>query len=215
MKLSICLPTHNRPKLFTRAIKSILSTDPDFEYEIRVNNDSCDITEIPGEHIHYTYYKDTDLSNIYKHLFDTSTGEYIFFLEDDDYIHPSFFSSLDFEYDINYILYTSIDHIEHYGPHEAINRQLLNKHLTSVTKYSEFIDTYDDMYFQLSQIVFKKDVVLKFPDGNNINNDYKLFSECINKESTIKYIGKQLWIQTTDGLDNISFEELNKDERFN
>ena len=214
MKLSICIPTHKRPQLFKRAIESIICSAPDFDYEIRVNNDSYDIMEIPGEHVYYTYYKDTDLSNVYRYLFDSAIGEYIYYLEDDDYIHPNFFENLDLTYDINYVLYTSVDHIEHYGLREAINRQQSNAHLINTTNYSEFIDTFESTYFQLGQIIFKKDIVQSFPTGNNINNDYKLFSECFDNRSTIKYIDKQLWTQTTDGSDNISFENLNKDARF-
>jgi glycosyltransferase involved in cell wall biosynthesis len=214
MKLSICILTHNRPELFTRAINSILSNHPDVDYEIRINNDSRDITEIPGDNIYYSYYKDKDLSNVYRYLFDSSVGEYIYYLEDDDYIHPTFFNNLNFEYDINYMLYTSVDHITYYGPKQAIKRQRLNRHLMNVTDYKTFIANFNDKYFQLGQILFRKDCIEEFPSGNNLNNDYILFSECINVNSTIKYIDRQLWTQTTDGKDNISFEELNKDERF-
>ena len=113
------------------------------------------------------------------------------------------------------MLYTSVDHITYYGLHEAIKRQKLNKQLINVTSYKAFIDSFNDKYFQLGQILFRKGCVQCFPTGNNIRNDYTLFSECIDVDSTIKYIDRQLWVQTTDGKDNISFEELNKDERFN
>jgi hypothetical protein len=112
------------------------------------------------------------------------------------------------------MLYTSVDHITYHGPKEAIKRQRLNKHLIDVTDYKMFIDNFNDEYFQLGQILFRKNCINRFPVGNNIRNDYVLFSECINVDSTIKYIDRQLWTQTTDGKDNISFEELNTDERF-
>ena len=47
----------------------------------------------------------------------------------------------------------------------------------------------------------------------DINNDFNLFQQ-FNKASSIKYINRQLWTQTTDGGDNISFDDLNTDRRF-
>ena len=46
MKLSVLIPTHNRPKLFTRCLTSVLDTLDGLEFEVIVNNDSNDITEI-------------------------------------------------------------------------------------------------------------------------------------------------------------------------
>lgn len=217
MKISICILTHNRPELFKRSITSVINATTDIEYEVLVNNDSADVHEhyIERGNVHYYYKTSYDLSDIYRYLFDASSGEFVYFLEDDDYIHQDFFNTLDLNFDINYMLYTSIDHITYYGPREAIKRQRLNNRLVNVSDYKTFIDSFDDKYFQLSQILFRKKCVKGFPTGNNIRNDYMLFSECIDNNSTIKYIDKQLWTQTTDGRDNISFEELNKDERFN
>lgn len=215
LKLSICILTHNRPILFKRCINSILNNLPTYNIEILVNNDSNDIQEIFSDKINikYFYKKNNDLSKIYKLLFDKSSGDFIYFLEDDDYLHNIFFNYIDFKFDINYFLYTSKDHIAHYGISQAINLQNLNKHLLKEVSFNKFITHYDDTYFQLSQILFRKNIVSKFPKGNNIKNDYKLFKSC--KNSTIKYIDKQLWVQTTDGKDNISFDNLNKDKRFN
>ena len=75
-----------------------------------------------------------------------------------------------------------------------------------------FISIYDNRDFQLSQIIFKKNKLKKIPKGNNIDNDYKLFKSL--SPASIKYNNKTLYVQTTDGNDNISFKEYNKDERF-
>lgn len=217
MKITICIPTHNRPLLFTRAINSVLSAPCDHTVEIRVNNDTNDITEIHSDlyDIQYSYIKSSNLSDIYKHLYEGATGEYVYFLEDDDYIHPSFFNNVGVSYDIYYMLYTSCDHISYYGPVEARRRQKLNDSLKEVHDHKTFISKYDDQYFQLGQIFFRKDKLIDFPRGNDIKNDYKLFSSCFKDVTTIKYIDKQLWVQTTDGGDNISFDTLNNDARFN
>lgn len=215
MKLSICILSHNRPSLFSRAIESVLTAPRNFDLEILVNNDTKDITEVISDsvNISYTYLMSEDLSDIYKHLYVSAQGEFIYYLEDDDYINTQMFSYLDFSYDINYILYTSKPHISEGGISMALERQHMNNHLIHEHNYNKFISAYDCTYFQLGQICFRKEIVEKFPAGNDISNDYNLFQQ-FNKKSSIKYINKQLWIQTTDGGDNISFDDLNVDRRF-
>ena len=76
------------------------------------------------------------------------------------------------------------------------------------------MNVFDDEEFQLGQILFKKNKLKKFPEGNNIHNDVELFKQLANAGCSFKYIDKQTWVQTTDGKDNISFPNFNKDERF-
>ena len=92
MKISFLILTHNRPHLFLRCINSILQFKFSYPVEILVNNDSNDISEIniPDYNIKYFYYNNPNIGYIYKLLFDQSTGEYIFFLEDDDYLSDIF-----------------------------------------------------------------------------------------------------------------------------
>jgi len=188
--ISILILTHNRPKLFERTIKSVLDNLPDYLVEILVNNDSKDIKEIEGAT--YFYEKHEDLSKTYKFLLDKATQEYVYFLEDDDYLLPNFFDNLDFNYDINFINY------KHENIQEAITRH-----------YREFEIEEED--FQLGQIVFKKSLINKFPTGNIVTNDWTLFKSL---KGSIKLIPEVLWVQTTDGKDNISFPELNVDSRY-
>jgi MoaA/NifB/PqqE/SkfB family radical SAM enzyme len=189
--ISILILTHNRPKLFERAIKSIMDNLPDYPVEIIVNNDSNDIEEIDGAT--YYYEKHKDLSYTYKFLLDKATQEYIYFLEDDDYLLPKFFSKLDFKYDINFINYR----------HEDIN--------DCIDRFKrDFAVEEED--FQLGQILFKKSLVKEFPIGNILGNDWKLFKSL--DSGSMKLIEDILWVQTTDGKDNISFPEYNKDKRF-
>jgi glycosyltransferase involved in cell wall biosynthesis len=216
MKLSILILTHNRPILFKRCIDSVLNTLPDYSIEILVNNDTKDIQEIHTEdtNVQYSYYQSYDLSKTYENLFNRARGEYIYFLEDDDYIKPDFFSALDFNYDVNYLEYISQPLIEELGPAQQLKRMTLNRCLSHVSNLMEFLDCYDDRDFQLGQIMFKRCLVSQFPEGNNINNDLELFRSLIRSKATIKYILGQRWIQTTSGGDNISFDNLNRDDRF-
>jgi glycosyltransferase involved in cell wall biosynthesis len=215
MNLSVCILTHNRPVLFRRAISSLLKNKSTYDFEIIVNNDTSDIEEVYSDDItvRYMYESCHDISNIYEMLLDVSSSDYIYYLEDDDYIKPTFFDQIDFDYDINHMQYTSLPHIQHLGVKHAIEIQKLNAHKKDVHTYAEFLDGYNNEYFQLGQILFNKHKIIQFPKGNNIHNDFKLFTG-FAPDTTIKYIDKQTWVQTTDGGDNISFEHLNTDDRF-
>ena len=215
MKLSILILTHNRPALFKRAINSVLNNLPQYDIEIVVNNDTNDIYEIYDDRVSigYFYLKDDDLSSIYKSLFAHAKGEYIFFLEDDDYIQSNFFTDITFEHDVYYLDYTSHPLIEELGLTAQYNRiTRANRHLINETKLPLFRLSCNLRDFQLSRIIFKKCIVQSFPSGNRITNDVNLFKS-LNGD-TIRYMRGARWIQTTDGNDNISFDELNKDERF-
>ncbi len=194
MKISVLILTHNRPRLFERCIRSIVANLPEYDIEILVNNDTSDITEVhdPRVNIMYFYQQAADLSTIYQSLFDRAVGEYVFFLEDDDYILPCFFDELDFSYDINFVNFMAHD------PKHTISRAL-----------KPFV--IDEDHFQLSQIIFKKALLTRFPAGNNINNDWILFKSLTGSMLLNK---RPLWVQTTDGQDNISFLQYNTDARF-
>lgn len=194
MKLSVLILTHNRPKLFNRCISSLLSSLPSYDIEILVNNDSNDITEVYDERVRivYTYNQSHDISNLYQGLFDAALGEYVFFLEDDDYVLSCFFDELDFSYDINFVNFMAHD------PKNTVKR--------AMKPFSV-----DEDHFQLSQIIFKKTLLTHFPTGNNINNDWILFKSLTGSMLLNK---RPLWVQTTDGQDNISFLQYNTDARF-
>jgi glycosyltransferase involved in cell wall biosynthesis len=198
IKLSILILTHKRPELFKRCINSIIKNKPD-NVEILVNNDSNDISESQ----HYTLFneKSNNLSDLYYFLFKKSKGEYVYFLEDDDYITNSFFEHIDFSADLYYMNYMSHD------IKLTLKRQKENFEQEKVNKN-----------FQLSQILFKKKFVSVFPKDNSLDNDWKLYQNIKQnikqKDGIINLIKDYMWIQTTDGKDNISFPEYNKDERW-
>ena len=146
MMLSILILTHNRPQLFKRALTSVLNNLPDYEIEILVNNDSQDIEEIYSDdvHIEYSYFTDADLSLVYKHLFDRAIGDYVFFLEDDDYINKNFFEDIDFVSDVYYLEYTSNPLMTELGPVCHYKRMTTaNKQAKKETVISSFLQKYD------------------------------------------------------------------------
>ena len=96
--ISVLIPTHNRPALFDRAIRSVFNTTTSLKLEIIVNNDTRDISEIYSDiPVKYMYTQHEDLSIIYKRLIDKSTGRLVCFLEDDDYMLPCYFDDITHE----------------------------------------------------------------------------------------------------------------------
>jgi len=190
IKLSILILTHNRPALFERCIKSVLKNKPD-NVQVLVNNDSNDIDEVPGAT--YFYENNKDITKTYQYLFDKAIGEFIYFLEDDDYVVPDFYDIMN---------EVSTNTVFRYVPYSGIS------------DYFKFWKGDFDYNFQIGQMVFRKEDLKEFPTRvNYVHNDYEIYKS-VNTISKFKYSKQNIFHQTTDGNDNISFYYLNKDERF-
>lgn len=212
MKISVLIPTHNRPQLFERCITSVFDAfdKHPVDLQIIVNNDSHDIEEFEHGDIvtEYFYRKHDNLSDIYRLLFDRATGEYVYFLEDDDIMQPDFFKTLsEYNDDVFYF---------NYMPYR------FTKSFVEFFKYTErhandtkeqFLAGYDPFNFQFGQICFRKQSlpIEAFPTDNNLHNDFSIF---VALNGTFRALPSFLYKQTTDGQDNISFKALNKDPRW-
>ena len=213
--ISVLIPTHNRPMLFERAIQSVFDTNTNLKLEIVVNNDTHDIHEITGSvPVTYMYTQHEDLSKIYERLIDKATGRMVCFLEDDDYMLPNYFDNIAHD-DVYYIEYLSNPLVQEIGITQHMKRMNVNRSAMKCDTLSQFVETGDFRDFQLGQIIFNPDLITHFPSGNNIENDYELLRNIANNAKTFKYLTGARWVQTTDGNDNISFDNLNTDERFN
>jgi len=206
IKLSILILTHNRPKLFERCIRSVLDNyKNEFDIEIIVNNDSSDIDEIKDEKVNYHYKKFKNLSSIYKFLLNESKGEYVYYLEDDDYLTKNFFEKINFEGDLivgNYI-----------PAHDKENMLKYSMMYGSgVVDYFEFLNLIDEKRLQLGQHIYKKEIIedFIFPEDNNIHNDILLTKHAAKNSKKIIMTNKIFFHQTQDGKDNISFPEKNE-----
>lgn len=195
MKLSILILTHKRPELFKRCLESAINYIPS-NVEIIVNNDSKDIIEIQHEQITYYYENFTNLSGVYNFLLEKSNGEYVYYLEDDDYLVRDFYKIV-----LPYLEYDLIG----FNYYPTWNTNWILKCTTSMNK--EF--NINREVFQLGQFIFRKKMVelFEFPKDSHIHNDYKLVEFILSICKDKINIPKVLYYQTTDGGDNISFPE--------
>jgi len=90
-KISVVIPTHNREKMCKRAIASVVG-QTFLDYEIIVSNDSENDYDTKNsyifEHPRVTYYKKDPegYDKNYMFLAEKATGDYLYCLEDDDYL---------------------------------------------------------------------------------------------------------------------------------
>jgi len=205
MKLSFLIPTHNRPKLFRRCIESVLEQLTD-DIEIIVNNDSHDIDEVEHHSISYYYEKFDNLSDIYKFLLSKATGEYVYFLEDDDYLAPMFIDNLKLDADLIVGNYLPL-----YKVQNPIFYATLNADARYIDNAEGFVQSLNFEHLQLSQHVFRRSTIenFKFPDDNNVYNDINLVLHAATQSNSIRTTRQVFYCQTTDGGDNLSFAGSN------
>ena len=199
-KLSILIPTHNRPDLFHRCLHSALGTY--FDIEVIVNNDSNDIREIKDERVSYHYRKFEHLSQVYEFLLSCAKGEYVYFLEDDDYLAKDFYEKILLREDII---------VGNYMPCHDLENQLdySMMYMNSVLPAEYFEEKMDAQRLQLGQFIFKRDTIWgwDFPKDSHINNDELLVRYALKKTDLVRTMNRVFYHQTQDGGDNISFPE--------
>lgn len=208
-KLSILILTHNRPQLFRRCLKSVIENkfyaNVADSIEILVNNDSNDIQEINASNIKYFYNtfegENNQLTKKYKFLLDSAVGEYVYFLEDDDYLLKDGLQKI-----WNSIADSKLKLIKHL--------YMTNERFKSRTEMIKFIQECKD--FQLCQVVFNRELLnsIEFPEIDRLDNDYLIFKRCLQKCQKHEYLNNKVFIYrlTFDGGDNISVpkDTLNK-----
>lgn len=196
MTLTILILTHKRPNLFQRCLESALKNIPN-NVEIIVNNDSNDIHEIKHPQVKYFYENPEHLSDKYKFVLDKAQGDYIYYLEDDDYLNANFYDSA----------------FEFIGTHDFIAGNYFPMWnngwvIRCVTSQMTGINLEGDE-LQLGQFIMKKSLVesWQFPKNSHIHNDKLLVKHAYAHATNPININKILFFQTTDGKDNISFPE--------
>jgi len=199
MELSILILTHNRPELFKRCLESVLRQLPP-SVEVIVNNDSRDIEEIPHPQVRYYYEQFDNISAVYEFLLIIAKKEYVYYLEDDDYLVNDFFD-MKLKGDLIAGNYYPAPNTKNWFECIKLYRDC------EYTDYNEFTEKLNFEHLQLSQFIFKRRTIRKFcfPMDNNVHNDINLVLYASANASCITTLSKVFYMQTIDGGDNISF----------
>ena len=185
---------------YKNSLDSILSQNIKYNYEIilcfnEINlynkipnyikmNPDIKILNLPEELWFYSY----------KSLYESANNKYIYYLEDDDLLLTDF-SFLDNYPNFDYYFGIYKNHLKH----DIINwtEEILKYKNKSFKKLFKLFKTPRDFYFfQLSQLLIKRDIIKNIPISDNKYNDYYLFK---NNPGKIKYINKYFFKQGWDG----------------
>ena len=201
VKVSFLILSHNRD--ITGTLKSIVDINIPFNYEILINDDSKQYTERDFKKfnlpIRFFNHRSEDISDVYKSLLIQSRGKYLYYLEDDDFILPPFIKAIRTmdENDID-LMYCN------YVGYKNLSLEFTDTKILDTPEFIEFCGSYNHYdLFQLGRFIFKKSICKVFPKGNNVLNDWFLFSHLQPKTFAIS--GYVIYKQNVNG-DNISFE---------
>ncbi len=194
--ISFLILTHNRPKLFTQCMIELfkLLEKLDVTYEVIVNNDSCDIKEILSEHVTY-HYNTCAVNDIYKFLVDESNGTYVMFVEDDDEIN-----------NISKIINDLNDFDLHIGTYSSFVTSRNAAQFIEMVRNKQN-STYIFEFFQLSQMIFKKEFITEWPTEYHDENDEKLLDNIMSNGAKVKLYNTHFFKQGVD-YQNLSLETL-------
>jgi glycosyltransferase involved in cell wall biosynthesis len=169
------------------------------DVEVLVNNDSCDIEEIAHPQVSYFYHNSGTLCEIYQFLLKQSRGEFVYYLEDDDYLAPDFLqTSLDADLIVG-------NYCPTYNPNNLLS--YIGQYKNELHVPLNFLESLDTERLQLSQHIFKRDHIddFEFRMDNNIHNDIRLVIHAAHRADMVRTTNKTFYFQTIDGGDNISF----------
>ena len=95
----------------------------------------------------------------------------------------------------------------------SISKTYQSKKLIGKNSLDEFRKHFQPRYFQMSQVLFKRNLASNFfsqpARPSVLDYDLKLFTS-FPGDASVLYLYKPLWVQTTDGNDNLSFSHLTK-----
>jgi len=212
-KVSILIPTHNRPNNVKRAITSALNQNIK-DVEIIVRNDSDTNILYPINWIRKNvdlYYEEEakGFDYAYVSLIKKATGKYIYYLEDDDYlvnkdILKKCVDMMEKNNKINASIFKSSTKLTDYILYK--NKQVKNRVIKSSQMFEMFPDISID--FQLGQVFFRKelvkDIILEEDYGSEVNTDASIFLKLCLQGGYIALLDEIGFIITI-GKDNLSW----------
>lgn len=91
MKISVLIPTYNRPQFIRGAIDAILSQDGDFEIIVKDGGDSIEHLLPKDDRIKYIWNKDRGITDAMNQAMRVATGDVFVWANDDDRISEDTF----------------------------------------------------------------------------------------------------------------------------
>ena len=194
--ISFIIPTYNSASTIERSINSILNQKSNIEYEIIVVNDgSTDQTDnvmkkfSNNKNVKYFVKENSGVADTRNYGLDQASGEYIIFVDSDDYISPNLLS------DIQCYINESIDLIKWNAIYVNENNIELKKNQSiSFEKVSgeqgfNLLFGRDNLIDCLWNYAIKKDIIMRFPSGTE-HEDFAVMPLIILKAKSFVSIEK-------------------------
>jgi len=213
-KISVIIPTHNRERMCKRAIASVLGQTYT-NFEIIVSNDSEEDYDTVGsyafEHPKVRYFKKDPegYDKNYIFLAEKAEGDYIYCLEDDDYlinnnIFQEVIESIQNKDNVNAVMMGSSLNYR--------NALTFNKKFKEIYTNTEMFELFPDISteFQLGFVFFKGSLLKKLiaeevpKRVGSVNTDAFIFLLCCLEDGFIHHLNKVGYMITVNG-DNQSW----------
>ena len=94
-RLSVCIPTHQRPKLLARAVRSVLENGL-ADIEVIISDDASDpairdwVAGLHDPRVSYYAHEKAGIAANWSHVLSKANAPYAMKLDDDDYLRPGF-----------------------------------------------------------------------------------------------------------------------------
>ena len=202
IKLSVCISVHNTGKLLPRCLDSVLSQTYKNIEIILINNGSTDNSIYvmnqyadANDNIYIYEQEDRGLAQGRQSGVDKATGDYITFLDADDYIYPNMYEKM-----IDAIIQTGADIVE---CETKRDETILSSPYNGLYDTTQILKDYFDGKPILSMLwirLYNKKLFNKpvFPQIYMNNEDIFAFPCLLNNASTIYFLKECLHIYSTD-----------------
>lgn len=193
-KISIIIPVYNAEKYLDRCIQSIVNqTYKNLEIilindgSIDKSGDICDKWAEKDNRIKVIHQVNSGVSVVRNTGLDSAIGEYITFVDSDDYI----------ELDYCEILYKAL---ERNNVDIAYGDYSTNKHIRNTSKQikwssKEYDPVYKTPYFFVWGALYKKDILknIRFDSDLYVGEDSYFFAQAVKKSSNLVFVDKVLY----------------------
>lgn len=202
--VSVIIPHYNRPVLLNRAINSVITqTYENIEIIVVDDNSELGIDKIYHEKVAYLFNNENNGPSFCRYQgFNKSSGNFILFLDSDDYL------------DKNYIRLCLNEHLKSlyslvFGKTLIIENEkvIMNRPNTEVNpKISPIYLLYYPKPWSTSSALIKREYIDDscFQKGLYSYEDYLMFFQILNQNSCIKYIQNALCYYDNSSLNKLS-----------
>lgn len=214
MKYSVIVPVYKAEGTLEKCIKSLL-TQPHEGAEILLINDGspdrsgeiCEKYAAEYECVRYFYKENGGVSSARNLGLDNASGEYILFVDSDDYVSENYFEAIEkemLEYSPEMLVWGSVtnetDNVNSIGVFFSSNMENTASKIAPALRGNMFSQLWCRSFFR--RIIEKYNI--RFNCGLNIAEDIAFILEYICHISSIRSIDIPLYVQTLDNQESLS-----------